>query len=84
MRKSLLAAVACLAAAGGFAKGQETHFAEEAWAPYLKTGELPGAISVFYDNGREEVACVGYSDVEAKRRITLDDPFQQCSQTKGF
>ena len=84
MRKSLLAAVACLAVAGGFAKEQETHFAEEAWAPYLKTGELPGAISVFYDNGREEVACVGYSDVEAKRRITLDDPFQQCSQTKGF
>jgi len=61
-----------------------TRFAEEALAPYVATGELPGAISIFYDNGVQEVACVGYADVAAKRRITVDDVYMQCSQTKGF
>ena len=56
----------------------------EAMQPYVDNGLLPGAISVMYDNGRETVECFGYSDVEAKRPITLDDPFMQCSQTKGF
>jgi len=84
MRRGVLAAVACAMALGGFSEEQATHFAQDAWEPFLKTGELPGAISVFYDDGREEIACFGYADVEAKRKITLDDPFQQCSQTKGF
>ena len=61
-----------------------TSFAEEAFAPALAKGELPGAISVFYDNGRVETACIGYSDLEAGRKIGLDDIFMQCSQTKGF
>lgn len=62
----------------------ETSYAKDALEPYVKDGRLAGAISVFYDNGRQEVACVGYADVAAKRKITLDDVYMQCSQTKGF
>lgn len=58
--------------------------ADEALKPYLDSGELPGAISVLYDNGREQVSCFGWADVDAKRPVTLDTPFMQCSQTKGF
>ena len=61
-----------------------TTFAKDALSKYVESGELPGAISVLYDNGRQEVACVGYADVEKKRPITIDDHFMQCSQTKGF
>ena len=61
-----------------------TTFAEEALAPYVKSGELPGAISVFYKDGVQETGCIGYADVAAKRKITLDDVYMQCSQTKGF
>ncbi len=62
----------------------KTAFVETAVAPYVKSGELPGAISVLYQNGVQETACMGYADVAAKRKITLDDVFMQCSQTKGF
>ena len=61
-----------------------THFAEDALKPFFESGELPGAISVFYDDGVQETCCIGYSDVAAKRKITMDDVFMQCSQTKGF
>ncbi len=61
-----------------------THFAADALKPFVESGELPGAVSVFYQNGKQEVACVGYADVAAKRPITLDDVYMQCSQTKGF
>ena len=61
-----------------------THFAADALKPFIESGELPGAISVFYQNGKQEVACVGYADVAAKRPIKMDDPYMQCSQTKGF
>ena len=61
-----------------------THFAADALKPFVESGELPGAISVFYQNGKQEVACVGYADVAAKRPIKMDDPYMQCSQTKGF
>ena len=61
-----------------------TTFAEEVLAPYVKSGELPGAINVFYKNGVQETCCIGYADVAAKREITLDDVYMQCSQTKGF
>ncbi|MBO5984265.1 MAG: beta-lactamase family protein, partial [Rikenellaceae bacterium] len=47
-------------------------------------GQLSGAISVFYKDGVQEVSCVGYADVAAKRPIKLDNVFMQCSQTKGF
>ena len=43
-----------------------TDFAEKALAPYVEKGELPGAISVFCKDGVQEVACVGYADVEKK------------------
>ena len=62
----------------------DTTFAQEVLAPYVKSGELPGAISVFYKNGVQETCCIGYADVAAKREIKLDDPYMQCSQTKGF
>ena len=62
----------------------DTTFAQEVLAPYVKSGELPGAINVFYKDGVQETCCIGYADVAAKREITLDDVYMQCSQTKGF
>ena len=78
--------VAALAFAGFAAAPVDsgTHFAADALKPYVESGELPGAISVFYQDGKQEVACVGYADVAKKRPITLDDVYMQCSQTKGF
>ena len=67
---------------GGKASG--TTFMKDALAPYVESGALPGAISILYKDGVEEVACVGYADVAAKRAITPDDVYMQCSQTKGF
>ena len=61
-----------------------TTFAKDALAPYVEKGHLPGAISVFYKDGVQEVCCIGYADVEAKRAIKMDDVYMQCSQTKGF
>ena len=62
----------------------KTTFAQEALQPYLDSGELPGAISIFYNNGVQETCCIGYANVETKRPIKLDNVFMQCSQTKGF
>ena len=62
----------------------KTNYAEEALKAYVESGQLPGAISVFYKDGVQETCCIGYADVEAKRPITLDNIFMQCSQTKGF
>ena len=67
-----------------FGKDSGTTFVKDALAPYVERGELPGAISILYNDGVAETACVGYSDVAAKRAITIDDVFMQCSQTKGF
>lgn len=61
-----------------------TTFARDALKPFVESGELPGAVSVFYKNGIQEVCAIGYADVAAKRAITPDDVFMQCSQTKGF
>ena len=92
MKRTMLA-VACVAALIGCAttpvqRGAEvaskTTFARDALKPFTDKGWLPGAISVLYNNGVEETACVCYADVAAKRPITLDDHFMQCSQTKGF
>ncbi len=83
----LLGAAALLTASQASEPGVResgTAYAEEALAPFVRSGQLPGAISVFYKNGVQETACVGYADVAAKRRITMDDIFMQCSQTKGF
>ena len=65
-------------------KNSGTTFAKEALAPYVASGQLPGAINVFYKNGLQETACVGYADVAAKRPITMNDVYMQCSQTKSF
>ena len=62
----------------------DTTFAQEVLAPYVKSGELPGAINVFYKDGVQETCCIGYADVAAQREISLDDVYMQCSQTKGF
>ena len=62
----------------------KTTFAREALQPYVDRGELPGAISIFYNDGVQETCCIGYANVEKKRPIRLDNVFMQCSQTKGF
>ena len=62
----------------------KTHYAQDALKPFVETGELSGAISIFYKDGVQETCCIGYADVEAKRPISLNNVFMQCSQTKGF
>lgn len=66
------------------AKESGTTFARDALQDYVSSGELPGVITVFSRGDVEETTCLGFADVAAKRSITMDDPFQQCSQTKGF
>ena len=61
-----------------------TNYAQEALQEYVDKGLLPGAISVLYKDGAQEVCCIGYADVESKRPITMNSAFMQCSQTKGF
>ena len=80
----LLAAVSVLICPAAETKDTGPASVKDALAPFVESGELPGAISVLYNNGRQEVSCVGYSNVEQKRPIGLDDVFMQCSQTKGF
>jgi len=74
----------CAVLCGGCATQKAPTAMELALQPFVDSGELPGAVSVLYDNGREEISCVGYADMEAKRPITIDDAYMQCSQTKGF
>ena len=88
-RKLILLAAAAISFAGcvsstGTAKDSGTSYARTALMPWVEKGELPGAINVFYDNGVQETACLGYADVAAKRPISMDDVYMQCSQTKGF
>ena len=56
----------------------------QALDPFVESGELPGAVCILYNNGEMDVTCAGYADVGTKRRITMDDIYMQCSQTKGF
>ena len=65
---------------------QETHFVESALKPHVESGKLPGAISVLIDEkaNRQDVACVGWANVDEKRPISMEQSFMQCSQTKGF
>lgn len=65
-------------------RDSKTTFAKDALQPYVDSGELPGAISVFYKDGVQETCCIGYADVAAGRKITMNDFYMQCSQTKGF
>ncbi len=61
-----------------------TEFARVALTPYIESGELPGAISVFERDGKVETCAIGYANVAENRPIGLDNVFMQCSQTKGF
>ena len=79
-----LALSGCQTSNVGGVRDSGTHFAEEGLKAWIENGELPGAISVFYQDGVQETACLGYSDAAAKRPIRLDDVYMQCSQTKGF
>ena len=65
-------------------KESKTTYAQEALQPYVDSGQLAGAISVFYKDGVQETCCIGFADVEQKRPIKMDNVFMQCSQTKGF
>lgn len=65
-------------------KESDTQFARQALQPFVDSGQLAGAISVFYNDGVQETCCIGYSDVSQKRPIKMDNVFMQCSQTKGF
>ena len=81
----ILMLAAGVALAGNlFAAPAATTFARDELQKYVDSGELPGAVNVFYNNGVEEVACLVYADAGKTRTITLDDVYMQCSQTKGF
>ena len=93
--KNIVATIAIAAVAAGCCTGNcpsecgtvrdsGTTFARDALQKYVDSGELPGAVSVFYKDGVQETCCIGYADADAKRPITLDDAYMQCSQTKGF
>ena len=88
----VLAAVAacfsgCSTCGGSCADAENTSgtaFMRDALQKYVDSGEMPGAISILYKDGVQETACIGYADADAKRPITLDSHYMQCSQTKGF
>ncbi len=65
-------------------KSSGTTCVQTALQPYVDSGVLPGAISILYSDGVQEVCCAGYADVDKKRPIRTDNVFMQCSQTKGF
>lgn len=66
------------------ARESKTSYAKEVLQPYVDSGQLSGAINVFYKDGVQETCCIGYADVAQKRPIKMDNAFMQCSQTKGF
>ena len=74
----------CLNAEAKKPVDSKTTFAKEVLQPYVESGQLPGAISIFYKDGVQETCCIGYADVASKRPITMKSAFMQCSQTKGF
>ncbi len=90
MKRILYAIVALVLLSGTTAQAQKkvveskTQYAREVLTPYVESGQLPGAISIFYNDGVQETCCIGYADVAAGRKIGLDNAYMQCSQTKGF
>lgn len=81
----LLIAVFCLSvSAQNGPKDSNTSYAKTVLQPYVESGQLAGAISVFYKDGVQETCAIGYTDVSEKRPIGMDNVFMQCSQTKGF
>lgn len=65
---------------------QETHFVENALKPHVESGKLPGVVSVLIDEtaNKQDVAVMGWANVEKKIPISTNKMFMQCSQTKGF
>ncbi len=87
MKRFLLIAATVLLCTAAGAKGpkdSKTHYAYDVLLPYVESGQLPGAISVFYKDGVQETCCIGYADAASKRPIKMNSAFMQCSQTKGF
>ena len=80
----VLAGVLSGCCTGNCPKDSGTTFTRDALQKYVDSGEMPGAVSVLYKDGVQETACIGYADYDAKRPITIDDHYMQCSQTKGF
>ena len=80
----LMVSVCLTASAQVRVRESKTTYAKEALQPYVDSGQLAGAISVFYKDGVQETCCIGYADVVQGRRIKMDNSFMQCSQTKGF
>lgn len=81
----ILALVCCTcASAGEKVRNSKTTFMHDALKPFVESGQLPGAVSILYNDGVQEVCCIGYADVDKKRPIRLDNVYMQCSQTKGF
>ncbi len=72
------------ATAFGAPKQATSNIMEKALKPYVESGELAGAISVLYDNGKADFMCAGWANVEKKVPIAMNQSFMQCSQTKGF
>jgi CubicO group peptidase (beta-lactamase class C family) len=57
----------------------------EALDPYIKSGELPGVVTVIADKDSVlQVDTVGYADIESKRPMKADTVFWVASQTKPF
>ncbi|MBQ9337730.1 MAG: beta-lactamase family protein [Lentisphaeria bacterium] len=84
LKSLFLLPVLALALLSGCISDGGTHFAADAVGPYIKSGECPGAISILYQDGKQEVALLGYADADKEIPIRLDQMFMQCSQTKGF
>ena len=82
--RAVAAAVVLVLADVCQARESGTMFAKDVLLPYVRSGELPGAISILDNNGVRETAVVGYADAATRRPLTFDSIFMQCSQTKGF
>ena len=80
----LTAVIICGCASTAKVRSSNTTFMRDAIQPMVDSGEYPGAISILYNNGWQEIACIGYADVDKKVPIAPDQMFMQCSQTKGF
>lgn len=65
-------------------KPSGTTYAADELKAMVDSGEISGAITVFYRNGLQEVNCSGWANVEKRIPIAMDQSFMQCSQTKGF
>ena len=61
-----------------------TSYVKDALAPFVGSNGLRCAICVLDRGDERETALLGWANVATGRKVTLDDPFMQCSQTKGF